>query len=251
MRARRAIGGALAALGAAGVAACGSDDSERVNRDRPAAPINVTAAIIDGHVNVSPRSFGAGPVRLLVTNQTASPQALTFETDEVGGDQPGLKRRTDPIQPTATAVLEVDVRKGDYRIATSDDGVQPAKVTVGDARPSAQNELLQPCRGPATRRGRSAVPVSAVSPCGNAQASNIVLGGIDWQISDQPRTSLSLLSPRAPTCPTPFNSPASTSPSSVRSLPPPTPPASPITRRTRRTCARRWPRRTWPTPQRP
>ena len=48
---------------------CGEDE-DHANRDRPAASINVTAAIIDGRINVSPRSVGAGPIRLIVTNQT-------------------------------------------------------------------------------------------------------------------------------------------------------------------------------------
>ena len=143
MRARRAIGTALALAAATAQAACG-DDQQHVNDDRPAATINVTAAIIDGHVRVSPTSFGAGPLRLLVTNRTATAQALTFETDEVGGDAPGLSAKTGPIQPSGTAVLQVDPRAGDYRVSTSDRGIEPAKLTVGAARPSAQDQLLQP-----------------------------------------------------------------------------------------------------------
>ena len=139
MRARRAIGCALAVAAATAQSACG-DDAQHVNDDRPAATINVTAAIIDGHV----RRFGAGPLRLLVTNQTASAQALTFETDEVGGDKPGVTARTAPIEPAGTAVLEIDARAGDYRFGTADRGIAPATLTVGAARPSAQNELLQP-----------------------------------------------------------------------------------------------------------
>ena len=88
MRARRAICCAFALAGLLGLPACGEDE-DHANRERPAASINVTAAIIDGRINVSPRSFGAGPIRLIVTNQTGSAQALTFETDEVGGDSPG------------------------------------------------------------------------------------------------------------------------------------------------------------------
>jgi hypothetical protein len=111
---------------------------------RPAASINVTAAIIGGRVEVSPERFGAGPIRLIVTNQTQSAQALTFETDEVGGDNPGITRKTAPIDPSGTATLEVDVRRGDYAISTEDGGIQPATVKVGAPRPSSQNELLLP-----------------------------------------------------------------------------------------------------------
>jgi hypothetical protein len=139
MPSARATGLALAGLLA--LAACGED---RVNDERPPASINVTAAIIDGRINVSPRRFGAGPIRLLVTNQTSAAQSLTFETDEVSGDEPGLTQTTAPIGPSGTATLEVDVRQGDYRMSVGDARIKPASVEVGAPRPSAQNELLQP-----------------------------------------------------------------------------------------------------------
>jgi hypothetical protein len=130
-------------LALAALPACGEEE-DHVNRERPAASINVTAAIIGGRVEVSPERFGAGPIRLIVTNQTQSAQALTFETDEVGGDNPGITRKTAPIDPSGTATLEVDVRRGDYAISTEDGGIQPATVKVGAPRPSSQNELLLP-----------------------------------------------------------------------------------------------------------
>jgi hypothetical protein len=123
--------------------ACGEEE-RHVNHERPAASINVTAAVIGGRINVSPRRFGAGPIRLLVTNQTSAAQSITFETDEEGGAKPGLRQTTAPINPSGTATLEVDVREGDYRLSATDDKIRPASVKVGAPRPSAQNELLQP-----------------------------------------------------------------------------------------------------------
>jgi hypothetical protein len=143
MRARRAICSAFALAGLLGLPACGEEE-DHANRERPAETVSVTAAIMDGRVLVSPRSFGAGPIRLIVTNQTASAQALTFETDEVGGATGGITQTTEPIIPSGTATLEVDVREGDYAISTDDGGIKPAKVKVGRPRPSAQNELLLP-----------------------------------------------------------------------------------------------------------
>jgi hypothetical protein len=134
---------ALALAGLLAVSACGERE-QHANRERPAAPINVTAAIIDGHINVSPRRFGAGPIRMFVTNQTSTSQTITFATDEVGGDEPGLTRTTAPIKPAATATLRADVRAGDYRVSAADDQIQPVAVKVGAPRPSAQGELLQP-----------------------------------------------------------------------------------------------------------
>jgi hypothetical protein len=138
MRARCAL--ALAAALCAGAAGCG-DDEEHANRERPPVTINVTAAIADGRVNVSPREFGAGPIRLIVSNQTRSAQAVTFET---GGDAAGVTQTTQPIRPAGTATLEVDVPEGAHEIRTSDRAIEPAEVAVGAARASAQDQLLLP-----------------------------------------------------------------------------------------------------------
>jgi hypothetical protein len=138
MRAWRATACALALTGA--LAGCGQED-DHANRERPAASINVTAAIIDGRINVSPVSFGAGPIRLIVTNQTDREQAVTLAT---GGNDPGITETSDPITPSGTATLEADLDEGEYEIAAEDRAIRPASVTVGAARPSAQDQLLQP-----------------------------------------------------------------------------------------------------------
>jgi len=131
---------ALVVAAVAAVAGCGEDE-DHANRERPATTINVSAAIADGRLHVSPRRFGAGPIRLIVSNQTPSAQAVTLET---GGDAAGVTETTEPIDPNGTGTLEVDVTEGDYEIATDDGEIEPAAVTVGAPRPSAQNELLLP-----------------------------------------------------------------------------------------------------------
>ena len=131
---------ALVVVGALAAAGCGEQE-DHANRDRPPTSINVTAAIADGRIHVSPREFGAGPIRLIVSNQTASAQALTVET---GGDDAGVTQTSQPIAPSGTGTLEVDVTEGDYEIRSSDGGVKPAAVRVGAPRESAQNELLLP-----------------------------------------------------------------------------------------------------------
>jgi hypothetical protein len=130
---------ALVAAAAVGVAGCGDD--ERANRERPPASINVTAAISDGRIHVSPRRFGAGPIILIVSNQTRSAQAVTFET---GGDAPGVTQTTAPIPPSGRGTLQVDAPEGDHKVSTDDGRIRPTGVVVGAPRPSAQNELLQP-----------------------------------------------------------------------------------------------------------
>ena len=134
-------GGIAAALVTA--AGCGGGD-DYANNPRPPAPINVTAAITDSKISVSPMRFGAGPIVLIISNQSSSAQKVTFETDELGGSRPGRKFNTTPINPRATATLKVDVRQGDWKLSTSDGGIRAAAVTVGRKRKTAQDDLLQP-----------------------------------------------------------------------------------------------------------
>ena len=129
---------------AALVAGCGEEDSDYTNKPRPPAPIVVSASINGDRVSVSPRNFGAGPITLIVTNQTQNAQELTLETDEIGGSGPGIRQRTGPINPGDTASLKADLRKGSYRVAVRRSGIDGAALSVGEPRPSAQNELLQP-----------------------------------------------------------------------------------------------------------
>jgi hypothetical protein len=137
----RVYGGiALALLSVAG---CGGG-GDYANKPRPPAPINVTAAITNSRVSVSPKRFGAGPIVLIISNQSSSAQKVTFETDELGGSKPGRKFNTTPINPRATATLKVDVRQGRWKLSTSQDAVRPAALRVGRERDSAQNDLLQP-----------------------------------------------------------------------------------------------------------
>jgi hypothetical protein len=104
----------------------------------------VTAAITDSRVSVSPQRFGAGPIVLIISNQSSSAQKVTFETDELGGSQPGRKFNTTPINPRGTATLKVDVREGEWKLRVGDGGIRAADVAVAGKRKSAQDELLQP-----------------------------------------------------------------------------------------------------------
>jgi hypothetical protein len=129
----------LLVLALLGLAGCGA--SGRVNRDRPPAPINVSAAIHDARVEVSPTRFGAGPIFLIVSNQSPRTQRLTLET---AGRAAGIRRSTTAIAPQGTARLAVQLTRGAYRVGVYDRAVAPARLSVGARRPSAQNELLQP-----------------------------------------------------------------------------------------------------------
>jgi hypothetical protein len=131
------------ALALVGVAGCGGG-GDYANKPRPPAPINVTAAISNARVSVSPQRFGAGPIVLIISNQSNSAQKVTFETDELAGSQPGNKFNTTPINPRGTATLKVNVRQGNWKLSASDGGIRAAAVSVGRERKSAQGDLLQP-----------------------------------------------------------------------------------------------------------
>jgi hypothetical protein len=125
------------------IVGCG-DNSSHKNRLKPPEPISVTASVSNRKVSVSPNAFGAGPIVLIITNQTPRQQNVTLETSALNG-RPGIKQSTGPIVPDGgTAQLQVDVTQGNYKLSTDDTSVAPAVIAVGSSRPSSQNELLQP-----------------------------------------------------------------------------------------------------------
>ena len=126
------------------VAACGSNSGDYKNDPRPPAPIVITGYISDQRVSVSPRSLGAGPISLIVTNQTATAQRVTLESAGATGSGPGIKQVTAPISPQDTATLKVDVKPGSYSVHVGEDAIRAARLKVGPQRASAQNDLLQP-----------------------------------------------------------------------------------------------------------
>lgn len=129
-------------LAAGLVTGCGGGDDDYANDPRPPAPINVTAAITEDGLTVSPEKFGAGPVVFIIANQTDAARQVTLESDTSSG--PGIKQTTSPINPAGTATLKVDMKTGDYEMRAEGAGGDAAEVTVGEPRESAQNELLQP-----------------------------------------------------------------------------------------------------------
>jgi len=141
-RPRRAAGGlmACALLTAAG---CGSS-SDYKNQPRPPSPIVLGTSIDASRVSVSPSSIGAGPVLLVITNQSPAARSVTLQTDEINGTQSGITQTTSPISPQGTAQLAAVLREGRYRVQVDASAVQPAELVVGPSRDSAQNQVLQP-----------------------------------------------------------------------------------------------------------
>src|SRR4051812_50085816 len=99
---RRAL--ILAAAACCGLAGCGGSDY--ANKDRPPSPINVTAAISTKKISISPKTFGAGPVVLIISNQTGTKQTLKLQTQELGGSKPGIKATSNTIDPHDTGTMQ-------------------------------------------------------------------------------------------------------------------------------------------------
>jgi hypothetical protein len=129
----------LAAACTIALAGCGGG-APRKNVPRPPTPVTLTAAIHDRLIEVSPARVGAGPIVLIVSNQTAHARAVTMETDQAGT----TVAHTDPIPPQGTGRLTLDAVRGVYRVQIADRGVRPGRVVIGPQRPSAQNDLLKP-----------------------------------------------------------------------------------------------------------
>lgn len=127
---------AVALLMAVG-SGCGSDNEAR-SEERPPVPINISVSVDDDRITTSPSEFGAGPITLLIANQSGAAQTLTL-------DGPRLRRSVGPINPQDTASVRLTVQQGDYTLSAEESsGLREATLKVGPERPSAQGDLLLP-----------------------------------------------------------------------------------------------------------
>jgi hypothetical protein len=122
---------------------CGDDDGFG-NKPPPPAEITVSVTIAPRGVTASPSRVGAGPIELLVSNQTGTSQRLTLqsETSDNGGRK--LRQSTGPINPGDTASLKAHVDRGTYTVSAGDGAIGPGRIHVGPARRHATDRLLQP-----------------------------------------------------------------------------------------------------------
>jgi hypothetical protein len=134
---------AVIALALTATAGCGGEEP-RENLDRPPPPVTMTAAVQDDIVRVTPASVGAGPITLVVANQSDQPQTVTFETDELGGTQGGNIASSPIIAPGGTGRLTIDAREGTYSVHVEDEAIRAARVEIGPPRESGQDRLLLP-----------------------------------------------------------------------------------------------------------
>jgi hypothetical protein len=130
-----------AVLGVLALGGCGGDDDFK-NDPRPPVPEQLTGVITESEVSVQPREVGAGPIVLIVSNQTEQAHTVTLEG-------PSGREEVGPINPLDTGRIQHNLNQGSYEIkAGSDEAVEEeieaAKLTVGPARPSSSNDVLLP-----------------------------------------------------------------------------------------------------------
>jgi hypothetical protein len=138
-RAALLAGGAALVLVAAG---CGSEDF--ANAPRPPVTVDLSGRITDEDVSISPRSTGAGPVLITLSNQTGRALTVTLEGEDV-------IERVGPVQPQDTVPIEKTLEPGSYEIRAGssravdiEDQIAPATLEIGPERESSGSDVLLP-----------------------------------------------------------------------------------------------------------
>jgi hypothetical protein len=123
-----------------GLTACGRvDQASKPAGERPPTTKQLSAAITDRGVSLSPDSIGGGPLRIVVSNQSAQ----TVRASLARGSGSAKARTRYRLKPGGVATLNADVTKGTWRLSAGKD-LAPATLVVGARRESGDGELLLP-----------------------------------------------------------------------------------------------------------
>jgi hypothetical protein len=130
---------ALAAAPAAALTAgCGSSGPKYTNHLRPPSPAMITARIGEDQIEVSPAKVGAGPLVVVISNQSDRTQRVVFQP----AGRAGGRKATTEVGAQSTGQLSANPRTGRYELSVR--GGSPASVRIGPRRKSAQDQLLRP-----------------------------------------------------------------------------------------------------------
>jgi hypothetical protein len=121
------------------VSACGSSTGTFANKPPAPEPITITGQVNNSRVLISPTTFGAGPINLVLTNAASRSVSLAVQ-DASGHSVANLQS----INPQTPGEVKFNIAPGDYAVIASDAGIRPAELHVGSERPSAANGTVQP-----------------------------------------------------------------------------------------------------------
>jgi hypothetical protein len=125
---------------AAGLSACGRvDEADKPSAARPPQTLHLSAAVTTRGVLLSPARIGGGPLRIIVSNQTARPVRPTLS----GGSDAARATTLRTIAPGGIAALSADVTPGTWRLRAAGAG-RAAELVVGTRRASADGTLSLP-----------------------------------------------------------------------------------------------------------
>ncbi len=127
-------------------AGCGEDDFK--NEKRPPVPMELTGVIQEDKVTISPNGrdtkVGAGPIVIIISNQTEDAHTVTLEGDRV-------RERVGPINPLDTATIQKSLPRGIYEVRAGSEvavpeekAIRAAELTIGPPRDPSNNRLLLP-----------------------------------------------------------------------------------------------------------
>jgi len=124
------------------VAGCGGSDFK--NKPRPPVPIELTGVITDKNITVSPAKFGAGPITLIVSNQTQESHTVTLEGAPLQ-NKATPTQTVGPINPLDTANIQQNLPEGKFVVKVSSSSpIKPATLIVGPKRSTSSNDVLLP-----------------------------------------------------------------------------------------------------------
>jgi hypothetical protein len=122
---------------------CGGG-SDFKDKPRPPVPIQLSGVITEKAVSVEPSHLGAGPVTILISNQSARSHTVTLE-----GGPHNTVEQVGPINPLDTGRIQQTLDPGTYTVTAgsaqaSANEIKSATLDIGPARKSSSGTVLLP-----------------------------------------------------------------------------------------------------------
>jgi hypothetical protein len=122
---------------------CGGG-SDFKDKPRPPVPIELSGVITDKAVSVEPSRLGAGPVTILISNQSKQSHTVTLE-----GGPHNTSEQVGPINPLDTGRIQETLEPGTYTVKAGSEHaatheIRPATLEIRGHRPSSSGTVLLP-----------------------------------------------------------------------------------------------------------